>query len=530
MSYWEDRKKREEEGVDLSDEYKKTLDEIAGFTPEAFSYDADKDPAYGQYYDKYERSARAAMEDTMTKANARSGGFGNSYAEVAAQQAYNTQMEGVTDIIPELYDLAYGRHQTEQSEKLASLKRKADSLYAQMELEDKESSERLDDAFLSATNGYGGDVWNDFGGGTQAYIDQIAQDKGLNAQETTKLTSDFLAWLDEREAEEADALRDAKAKYGEVAVSLYEQGLTDGAIVSYLENLGLDRATAVAVTRSADQAYQGLKPYLESETDQKTVKATVNGQEVEVSQAEVDEAYSFLVGLMQGSVDEDGNEIAGIDVMARKSYVALLAEDYGISEGALQGAYDKLNAYEQADTEDTHRNAKTLIEDAMAGISDEYYDPTVLGIDAEEWDDMDDGEREDEVLSKAEEMVHRKTMSSNAFTSVLDKKICADVDELFDTEDNIRDVILHLTDVHKIVENIDEYVEDKTISEMQAASIMQSLAATLAEKYIISSNEKIRFWDLLEPLMYGENGDALQLSVGNDVYETVARLQSYVNK
>lgn len=417
MSYWEDRKKREEEGVTLSDEYKKALDEIAGFTPEAFSYDADKDPVYGQYYDKYERSARAAMEDTMTKANARSGGFGNSYAEVAAQQAYNTQMDGVNDIIPELYDLAYGRHQTEQAQKLASLERKADSLSAQMELEDKESAERLDDAFLMAKNGYGGDAW---GGNAQAYIDEIAQGKGLNEQETTRLTSDFLAWLDEREAEEADALSDAKASYGEVAVSLYKQGLTDGAIVSYLENLGLDRAAAVAVTRSADKAYQGLKPYLESESDQKTVKATVNGQDVEVSQAEVDEIYNYLRTVAVDHKDEEGNLVEGIDPVANRKTIeadlARLKDENGnrlYSDAAITAAFEDYDEYVELANMDVSAQNLKLLDNALSGIYNEYYDPTQIGITIEEWDEMDLNERKNEVLELALEMVHTNELSEN---------------------------------------------------------------------------------------------------------------------
>ena len=71
-----------------------------------FRYDVNADPLFQQYRDQYTRAGQTAMQDTMGKAAQLTGGYGNSYAQQAGQQTYNTYMQGLTDKIPELYSLA----------------------------------------------------------------------------------------------------------------------------------------------------------------------------------------------------------------------------------------------------------------------------------------------------------------------------------------------------------------------------------------------------------------------------------------
>lgn len=71
-----------------------------------FSYDVNADPLYQQYRDQYMRNGQIAMGDTMGQAAQLTGGYGNSYAQQAGQQAYNGYMQGLNDKIPELYSLA----------------------------------------------------------------------------------------------------------------------------------------------------------------------------------------------------------------------------------------------------------------------------------------------------------------------------------------------------------------------------------------------------------------------------------------
>lgn len=72
----------------------------------AFQYDPQSDPLYRQQQDNYVNLGRMAMMDTMGQAAALTGGYGNSYAQLAGQQAYNQSLQGLNDVIPELYQLA----------------------------------------------------------------------------------------------------------------------------------------------------------------------------------------------------------------------------------------------------------------------------------------------------------------------------------------------------------------------------------------------------------------------------------------
>lgn len=79
----------------------------------AFSYDPSMDPLYQMYRDRYAENARRSMQDTLADAAALTGGYGNSYAQAAAQQAYDAQMNGLNDILPQLYGQAWDMYNAE---------------------------------------------------------------------------------------------------------------------------------------------------------------------------------------------------------------------------------------------------------------------------------------------------------------------------------------------------------------------------------------------------------------------------------
>lgn len=81
-----------------------------------FSYDVDGDALYQQYKDRYLQNARMAMQDTMGQAAALTGGYGSSYGQAVGQQAYDRQMLGLTDKIPELQQKAYNMYLNEGNE------------------------------------------------------------------------------------------------------------------------------------------------------------------------------------------------------------------------------------------------------------------------------------------------------------------------------------------------------------------------------------------------------------------------------
>ena len=78
-----------------------------------FEYDMANDALYQQYAKQYKALGNTAMQDTMGQAAQLSGGFGNSYATSAGQQAYNQYMQQLNDKVPELYAQAYDRYNQE---------------------------------------------------------------------------------------------------------------------------------------------------------------------------------------------------------------------------------------------------------------------------------------------------------------------------------------------------------------------------------------------------------------------------------
>lgn len=57
-----------------------------------------------------------AMQDTMGRAAALTGGYGNSYAQRVGQQTYQGYLQGLNDKVPELYQLALDKYNQETSD------------------------------------------------------------------------------------------------------------------------------------------------------------------------------------------------------------------------------------------------------------------------------------------------------------------------------------------------------------------------------------------------------------------------------
>lgn len=77
---------------------------------EDFSYDPAADAAFQSYLQRYTREGKAAMADTMAQGAHLTGGYGSTYAQSAAQQAYNSYLARLSDVLPELQEAAYKRY------------------------------------------------------------------------------------------------------------------------------------------------------------------------------------------------------------------------------------------------------------------------------------------------------------------------------------------------------------------------------------------------------------------------------------
>lgn len=84
-----------------SQRLKDLYDKIMG--REKFQYDAANDPLYQQYRQMYVQQGRQAMADTMGQAAGLTGGYGSTYSQAAGQQQYDTYLQKLNEVVPELY-------------------------------------------------------------------------------------------------------------------------------------------------------------------------------------------------------------------------------------------------------------------------------------------------------------------------------------------------------------------------------------------------------------------------------------------
>lgn len=71
-----------------------------------FQYDMNVDPLYQQYKKQYTDLGNRAMRDTMGQAAQLTGGYGNSYAATAGNQANQYYLNQLNNMVPELYQQA----------------------------------------------------------------------------------------------------------------------------------------------------------------------------------------------------------------------------------------------------------------------------------------------------------------------------------------------------------------------------------------------------------------------------------------
>ena len=90
--------------------YQAQIDKYAGLMDA--DYDPNSDASYLAYKNQYLRGGQKAMQDTLAKAAALTGGYGSSYGQSVAQQTYNDYTAALADKIPELAKAAQDMYQS----------------------------------------------------------------------------------------------------------------------------------------------------------------------------------------------------------------------------------------------------------------------------------------------------------------------------------------------------------------------------------------------------------------------------------
>ena len=140
-----------------------------------FSYTAEdmtNDDLYKMYRDQYMRQGNIAMRDTMGNAAALTGGYGNTYALAAGQQAYDNYVAQLNNKALEFYDRAYQRYADE-----------GQNLYNQMNVVtglDNTDYQRYRDGvndYYNDLNYYNGRYNQEYGYDYGEYQDRVAADQ-----------------------------------------------------------------------------------------------------------------------------------------------------------------------------------------------------------------------------------------------------------------------------------------------------------------------------------------------------------------
>lgn len=146
----------------FSSDYETQVDDLMNqiMNRDKFSYDLNSDMLYQQAKDQYTALGKMAMQDTMGQAAALTGGYGNSYAATAGNQAYQNYLQELNSNIPEYYQMALNQYNQEGNE-----------LYNQYAM--------ARDAYSNDYNMYRdsiSDYYNDYANAYNDYINLLNQD------------------------------------------------------------------------------------------------------------------------------------------------------------------------------------------------------------------------------------------------------------------------------------------------------------------------------------------------------------------
>ena len=225
---------------------------------EKFSYDLNGDALYQQYKDQFTTQGKLASMDVMGQAAAMTGGYGNSYAQTAGQQAYQSYLQQLNDKVPELYQLALNQYNREgddmynQASLIAGMEDQAYSRYRDGVSDYYTELDRLtNDARYQAEQDYG--KWSD---NLNFTYGQYMDDRNLAYQQGRDAVSDaqWQAEFDEakRQYDEQMALSKSKSSNNSTG------GNNDNGGSTYTANPGWDKEKIKAFQEAHNLTVDGI--------------------------------------------------------------------------------------------------------------------------------------------------------------------------------------------------------------------------------------------------------------------------------
>lgn len=196
-----------------------------------FSYDPATDQLYQNYKQQYTREGQRATADALGIAAAASGGLPSSYAQTAANQQANYYAAQLTDMIPQLYQLAYDRYLNDYNMMISDL-----GVVQGMEESDR-------DLYLTDLNQYNTDREFAYGNWLDRYnmlANNLQTGQNLDADEFDRYLAELQQYNTDRDfayGQFLDEINDQTADF-ETLVGMAELGAQYGDYRG-LENLGI---------------------------------------------------------------------------------------------------------------------------------------------------------------------------------------------------------------------------------------------------------------------------------------------------
>lgn len=279
---------------------------------EKFNYDLNGDALYNQYKDRYVQQGKQAMMDTIGSASALTGGYGNSWAQSAGQQAYHGYLQGLNDKVPELYQMALDKYNMEGQDLLNQY------------------------GLLSDREG------QDYGRYRDALSDYLTERNFLTDRYDTERNYDYGMFSDNRDfnyTQDRDAIADAQW-----------QAEFDEAIKRFL-------ATADPATRAYYENY--------GKTPEEGGESSSTGNPI----------LDFINGLLGGKVGSGGSSKSvgtGTNKISSKSDDNIVNE---IIRGEWGNGQDRKDALKAAGYSDAEiKEIQAQVNKKMEGITDDYDD------------------------------------------------------------------------------------------------------------------------------------------------------------
>ena len=222
----------------------------------AFSYDPEQDVFWQSAKDQYLRQGQKAMEDTLGRASALSGGYASSYAQKLGQQSYRESLGALGKLLPELYDRAKASYDSETKRLLDQIDTALglyDSDYQNyldaVEARERQAEFDRDSDRWAQELAWEQERWNrDFDRDNDHWEREFAAD---NAHWQSQAEQERQEWNDRQRASADSAAASAAEKERSYAYRMAMLALQQGLSVSaeLLEAAGIDPAYAEQLRR-----------------------------------------------------------------------------------------------------------------------------------------------------------------------------------------------------------------------------------------------------------------------------------------